>query len=260
MFPYDYVGSPETRRTLISLWQNHIVHLTGVKYTGIKPETMVKHWIRDGLKPATIRKLLSIYKRWYKEVHGDELHLAHLVKKVNRMQIPEEVKAWSKEEARKALDTARHLDNDLYQMMLVALHTGLRKGELFGLKGEDVDFVSGHLNVKRSWDGPTKSGRPRTVPMSEDVEKVLGDLYVVGSDDYLFKWCDPNPRLKQICKHAEVRKITWHGLRHTFATLALEARRSPKEVADILGHASVSTTFNLYWSKTGKDMDLGFLP
>jgi integrase len=52
---------------------------------------------------------------------------------------------------------------------------------------------------------------------------------------------------------------TFHSLRHTFATLALESGRSPLLVSQALGHAKVSTTLDIYWSVSKEKLDLGFL-
>jgi integrase len=152
-------------------------------------------------------------------------------------------------------------------MMVVTLHTGMRRGELFGLKWEDIDFAKKKINIVRSYDGPTKSGKPRSVPMSDSAADVLTSCYNGQDDDeHCFNRCDPNPRLKKLQVYVygtlELKRktISWHGLRHTFATLALEAGRSPKLVSEMLGHSKVSTTLDLYWNKSGEDLDLGFLP
>jgi len=242
-------GAPNTKKTSESLFRNWIE-----PNLQVEPEKLIAFW-EENLKPETVRKLVSIYKKWYRWKHGKNIEI-----KRSRANYLPKIKAWTKEEAEKALSVAKAFDSGLYKMMLVTLHTGIRKGELFGLTWEDVDFLNSRVNVQRSWDGPTKSGRPRSIPMSKEVEEVLLSCYNVGDTGKCFRACDPNDRLKRICKISEVREISWHSLRHTFATLALEARRSPKEVADVLGHANVSTTLDLYWSSTGRDMNLDFLP
>jgi integrase len=63
-----------------------------------------------------------------------------------------------------------------------------------------------------------------------------------------------------MARKAGIREdFTFHTLRHTFATLALEAGRSPKLVSTTLGHASLATTLNIYWNSSGESLDLGFL-
>jgi site-specific recombinase XerD len=71
---------------------------------------------------------------------------------------------------------------------------------------------------------------------------------------------DPNPLLKEACKRAGIRgDITFHTLRHTFATLALESGASPKLVQLTMGHAKLSTTLDLYWNVCGEKLDMSFL-
>lgn len=253
----DKILNPNTRRVYRSLWKNHLLPL--LQSNTHDPDRMVSHWISCELKPETIRKLLTLYRLYYKEVKGTDVDLKGLSKRVSKLQIPVIVKAWTKQESEEILKITKIWDKPLYNMLLVTLHTGMRKGEMFGLTWEDIDFLNGRINIRRSWAGSTKTGKPRSVPMSKTVEKVLTECYSVGATGHCFKWCEPNFRLKQMCELANVRTLTWHGLRHTFATLALNAKRSPKEVAEMLGHSKVSTTLDLYWSKTGGDIDLGFL-
>jgi integrase len=72
---------------------------------------------------------------------------------------------------------------------------------------------------------------------------------------------DPNPMLRAAAKEAGLREsdLHFHSLRHTWATLALEAGRSPALVSKALGHSSLSTTLDLYWQAGDVKIDLGFL-
>jgi integrase len=70
---------------------------------------------------------------------------------------------------------------------------------------------------------------------------------------------DPNPRLRAMAKKAGMREdFTFHTLRHSWATIALESGRSPKLVSTTLGHRSLSTTLNLYWGSSGEILDMDF--
>jgi site-specific recombinase XerD len=72
---------------------------------------------------------------------------------------------------------------------------------------------------------------------------------------------DPNPLLRRLMKKAGIEENgrTWHSLRHSFATLALEAGRSPKLVSLCLGHTKLSTTLDCYWSASREKLDTSFL-
>ncbi len=177
------------------------------------------------------------------------------------MEGPRSIKAWTKEERDKVLEVAKALDIELHDMILFTLHTGVRKGEMQALKSGDIDLIHSRILIRQS-----KNGRPRTIPMSVEVEELLQSGYIVGEEDeQIFSQKDPNDKLARVCYAAGVRVLTWHGLRHTFATIALEAafkqgsNISPRTIQQILGHTKFSTTVDLYWSCTHEDLDLGFL-
>lgn len=264
------VGRPNTIKTQKSLFNKHLkdrvdnpllLHTSSTDRLAQAAEEFVQQWLEEELSPGTIKQLISLYRRWARWTMGYDIDLSSLSRKIGRLRAPEEVRAWSLDEAKRALEHAKIYDKSLYRMMLFTLHTGVRKGEMFGIRWGDIDLLNSRINVKRSYDGPTKNGKPRSIPMSDKVEELLQNGYIVGAEsDHLFPETNVNYRLKKICKYANIKELTWHGLRHTFATLALQAGRSPKAVQMILGHSHLSETLNKYWSMTGEDMDLGFTP
>ena len=143
--------------------------------------------------------------------------------------------------------------------------TGLRKGEICGLKWSDVDFDTGKLRVQRAVTrqkggiriGETKTDtgmRIITLPPS-----VL-DMLTRRKQEALSEWifykftnpCDPMPpdaayrKLKVILKNAELPLIRFHDLRHTFATHATDGGVDPKTLSGILGHTNASFTLDTY--------------
>lgn len=134
------------------------------------------------------------------------------------------------------------------------LKTGLRVGELLALKWQDVDLVAGQLVVRRTlWrdqEGPPKGGRNRTVPLSDEALAVLkAHRHLRGP--YVF--CDEaGNRLthsivkdvvpKTCAKAGLAKRITSHGLRHTFASHLVMRGVSLKAVQELLGHESIEMT------------------
>jgi integrase len=120
-------------------------------------------------------------------------------------------------------------DGEWRTMILVALRTGMRMGELLGLRWVDVDLSAGRIHVRQSYVkghcGLPKSGKPREIPLGDDVIEVLrahrherGPLVfcdVVGNvlTAGLLGW-----PVKRAVKRAGLRAIGWHVLRHTFAS------------------------------------------
>jgi integrase len=147
--------------------------------------------------------------------------------------------------------------------MVVALGTGIRRGEAFGLKWTEVDFINSTIDVVRSRDissgeiGPTKTRQVRQIQMSDAVAKSLEISYNIGDEGYVFPdYFDPNCRLATLASLANVPGITFHDLRHTFATTCLENGMSPKWVSSTLGHAKLTTTFDLYWQNFREKVDM----
>jgi integrase len=143
--------------------------------------------------------------------------------------------------------------------VIVALRTGLRHGELHGLRWGDVDLVAGRLVVRRTlWRkqfGTPKSGKEREVPLSDETIAALkhhraqqrvrsvGDDLVFSTDDGKFllatacKW-----PLWRACKRAGLRPIQWHVLRHTFASHLVMRNAPIKAVQELMGHSTIEMT------------------
>ncbi len=141
----------------------------------------------------------------------------------------------------------------------VAAFTGLRTGELLGLRWSDVDFVGGLLHVRRSYDYARKvekvpkGRRVRSVPMTADVIDALASLkdreHFTADRDLVFcsavgehlDYYGHLKRYKAALKEAGLREIRFHDLRHVFGTAAI-AKLDPYTVQSYMGHAHYSTT------------------
>ncbi|WP_122639032.1 tyrosine-type recombinase/integrase [Romboutsia sp. Marseille-P6047] len=174
--------------------------------------------------------------------------------------------------------------HNLEVLFLVALSTGLRLGEILGLKWSDVDFNTGTLTVNRTLQRVTHIDRNgnreskvieqlpktknsiRTIPIPKNIliklkdhrleqnknRLKLGDLY--SNNDYVF--CDklgypiddkrPARNLKSILTKLDIEPIKFHGLRHTYATRLFEANVPPKTVQVLMGHYDISITLDIY--------------
>ena len=145
-------------------------------------------------------------------------------------------------------------NTDWRPFLVVALKTGLRVGELLALKWQDIDLVAGHLIVRRTlWreqEGPPKGGSNRKVPLS-DVAVATLKVYRHLKGPYVF--CDASgarlthSMVKDVvpdaCRRAGLgKRITTHGLRHTFASHLVMRGASLKAVQELLGHESIEMT------------------
>lgn len=168
------------------------------------------------------------------------------------------------------------------------LQTGLRTGELVGVKCEDVDFISKTIQIRRSmeyrysvkeWrigEPKSKSGY-RTIPLTEEAVTILKKQKEKNKriseistewEEFVFLCRKGTPvknstydtALFKICDKAKIPRFSMHILRHTFATRCIEAGMKPKILQMLLGHSNIGITMNLYVHTTEeekkKEMDL----
>ena len=151
-------------------------------------------------------------------------------------------------------------------LFYVEVMTGLRRGEICGLKWSDIDFGANTLRVQRSVSvkrgggiliGETKTDTgTRTIVMPPSVADTLRNRKLTAVTDWVFpNYLHPEMpvhpeaayrRLKIILKHAELPMIRFHDLRHTFATHATDGGVDPKTLSGILGHTNASFTLDTY--------------
>jgi integrase len=147
-----------------------------------------------------------------------------------------------------------HADGIAYEMTFTALRTGMRQGELKGLQWSSIDWQNQSLAVRHSRCdyrkalGSPKSNRERHIPLDVDVYEMLHNRkkntgYVfIDTDKEPFDDKRLNRRLSAICKKAGLRKITWHILRHTFASHLAMKGVPLTTVQMLLGHSNITTT------------------
>lgn len=190
----------------------------------------------------TLRKILACAQEW------GELAVLPKTPKV-RFSDPH----WDfyrPEEVRTLIAAAR--TDEERAMLVCALHTGMRAGELSALRWEDIDLVGRQVAIRRSlWrghEGGTKSGRERHVPLTPTLAEALERL--PHRAPFVFCHADGRPYavwyfapvLAAVAQRAGLRVLRWHDLRHTYASLLVMAGVPIRRVQELLGHASIVTT------------------
>lgn len=138
-------------------------------------------------------------------------------------------------------------------MLLIAMRTGLRPGELRALRWEDVNMKAGVLTVKQSEVngilGTPKDHEQREVPLSDDALEALKAHRHLRSErvfchDDGRKLTEPECRapLRRACRRAGLRQIAWYDLRHTFASHLVMRGVPLKVVQELMGHAAIEMT------------------
>ena len=152
-----------------------------------------------------------------------------------------------------------------YEIFLLELTTGMRRGEIIGLKWRDLDLATGELHIARQVirvKGETVVSQPktkssiRTVILAPDMVEILAELKVEVKGDWMFpspvnegQPCNPCAlyhRFQTILERAKCKKVRFHDLRHTFATMAIENGMDIKTLSAMIGHVSAETTLNIY--------------
>ena len=169
----------------------------------------------------------------------------------------------SQEEMKRLLIQAKQ--DDCFELLLLDLTTGLRRGELLGLKWEDIDFRSNTLSVNRevvlingkiSVTELKSESSYRSIILPQSISNMLQNYKKRVESEWLF----PSPvkenmprdpsavrkKLSNVLERSQCKHVRFHALRHTFATMALQYGLDIKTLSSTMGHSSVELTLDTY--------------
>jgi integrase len=211
--------------------------------------------------------------------------LDHVPRRRKSAESDSRLNCWTAQEARQFLSTALEAGSQAAAFYAVALDSGARKGELCGLRWTDLDFDSGRIRIAQQLTtpgnapvfGPPKNGTTRDVTLAPETMELLKhhkraqaelkmanrttyrDFGLVFAKEYgdLTNRADliglplqanhlGQRQFARLVKMAGVKPITFHGMRHTCATLLLQAGEPVHVVSKRLGHARVEITLDVY--------------
>ncbi len=267
------------RHRLQKLTAIHLMEYYAEKRADLAQTTLQQHQaiIHHALKDAKSIGLVS------RNMAEDVPNKPRGRRKGYRAVDPDE-EVWTAEEVRKVLKGARKMGAQPEAFYTIALETGMRKAELCGLRWQDVDLDNGCVSVVQQLRkpgpepayGPPKNGESRKVEISAAVVGLLRkhkrfqaelklknrlvyrdhglafckEWSALGRNDHLGEPLQMNNlgqrEFADLIKNAKVKTITFHGMRHTCATLALEAGVEAKVVQERLGHKDISVTLGVY--------------
>jgi integrase len=265
-----------------------------VLLTDLKPDMMQKFFNdkfssgrvdgKGGLSSKTLRNIYNMLHECLKQamINGHVNKNVCEAISVPKSTFEKDIKVLSNDEQQALLHAVEH--ERLRCAYYLLLGTGMRLGELLGLKWDCVDLDLGMIKIRQTLnrlktldsDSPTKtklifqtpksaSGK-RDIPLTRNIineliahkskqqaEKELAEG--IYQDNNLVFCCalgtpiDPRSlirNLHNLCGKNKLRRISVHSLRHTFATRLLEANQHPKVVQELLGHANISMTLDTY--------------
>jgi integrase len=261
--------------------RQHITPALGrIKLKNLSPahvQRLYRSKLDAGLKPSSVRTIHAALHRALKQAVRWGLVPRNVTDAVDPPKlVREEINALSPEEARRFLATAR--GDRLEALYVVAVHCGLRRGELLGLRWSDVDLDAGTLRVNRQLqrmrDGsglvfsePKNNKSRRTIRLTNGASEALrrhrkrqaeenlrwGTLY--QDQGLIFATLIGTPMhpsnidkrsFKPLLIKAGLRPIRFHDLRHTCATLMLSQGVNPKIAQERLGHSTIAQTMDTY--------------
>ncbi|WP_329483422.1 site-specific integrase [Kribbella sp. NBC_01484] len=245
--------------------------IQGARCCALVPQACCRSTVSDG----TVRYLHRLLRAVLQDaVSEDEILTENIAKKLrlNHKYRPK-FKAWSRAEATKFLESIR--EDRLYALYAVALSLGLRRGEALGLRWSDVDLDNSLIRVNQALhrvDGALKLGDVKTdgstrliaVPKplvsalrvhraaQAQEKKNAGKSWQDGG--YVFSTMigtpieprNMNRHFDRLCEKAGVRRIRFHDLRHSCASLLYSQGVPLENIQDVLGHSSPTVTKVIY--------------
>jgi len=283
-----------TFREYEAVFNNHLVPVFGsLPFTKIKRaavKKLIAEKIKAGKSRSTVRNIMAPLREMFNHAIDDGVASFNPATRVGRFNKRRgggiKINPLTKEEVAIFLKTAKEKMEGHYPLFLCAVRSGIREGELIGLKPYDIDFNGRFINVERNISRgkvtTPKNGKTRRVDMSlqltntldalvaarkaEAVRREMGkpveerrqpdEVIAQVMEDWLFvdpnngKQLDPNNMRKRVFYRcldlAGLRRIRFHDLRHTYASLLIQQGESLAYVKDQLGHHSIQITVDTY--------------
>lgn len=229
---------------------------------------------KGGLSPASVRRHKNILSQTLNEALKDGLLPTN---PCQFLELPKQEKYqssfYSAEQLQRLFDAIQN--EPLYPLIKITALYGLRRSEVLGLKWDSIDFASGRLTIRHTVSKVTKTVEKdktknaasfRSFPLTEEArsifeaakvneaenQKLFGKAY--QKNDYVFKWDDGHPyspdyiseRFSNLLKNYGLPHIRFHELRHSCASLLLNAGFTLKDVQEWMGHADIKMTADIY--------------
>jgi integrase len=228
------------------------------RVNALQIQSLYRTKLDSGLSPRTVRIIHTTLHKAFKQAVKWTLIPRNVVEYVDPPKIPKkEIKPLSEEQVKTLLQAAQ--GDKLQALYVLAVHTGMRSGELLGLKWQDVDLEGGTVQVRRSVfnghiESPKGTKGNRSIKLTGASIRALQGHKRTGEWVFCTRVQTPisvhnlhNRSWKPLLLKAGLPHATrFHDLRHTCATLLLSKGVHPKIVQEVLGHSSTTITMDTY--------------
>lgn len=218
------------------------------KITALDIESYKSSKSLSGQSPKSVNNHLIVLNKCFNSAKDWEI-----IKKSPKIKLlkvpPQSFDFLTSEECEALIENS---DGMLRDLIIIALKTGLRFGELIALEHKNVNLqdkiLTVHQSISRGKLGSTKSNKIRYIPLFDETSAVFAERK--GDKGFIFSLDNKEPLnpplclrwLHKACDKAGLRKIGWHTLRHTFASHLVQRGVSIVVIQSLLGHADVKTT------------------
>jgi integrase len=255
--------NPERYRSWLryTLGKHVLPELGLLPIASLKPaqvEALRDRKLADGYKPATVNSMLKAISVLYLWARKQELHDGVNPTGGLRKTPPTGLMDYlSSDEVTRLLAYTREHAPNIYPMIATAIYTGMRKGELFGLRWIDLLFDRGVIHVAHSYGKEPKSGKWRAVPLHPALAPILRDWQRLSKPGALVFPVTSDPHKKPrmgtpddmlglegllLAAGCHVPVRPWHAMRHTFASHYVMSGGNLLALQKILGHSKFEMT------------------
>jgi integrase len=204
----------------------------------------------EGKSDATINRIVSAVSTVLNHLAFDGL-ITTAPKLRRRKELEHRLTWFTKPEVEGMVQASLELwqRQDLADILLVAAYTGMRQGELFKLKAQDIDLSQNLIHVGGRPGFTTKAGNYRSLPIHDRIKELLSTRMANASPNVLIlgdEWRDPDQLRRAFNKVRNYigkdESYVFHSLRHSFATWAVDADVNIRVIQELLGHKRIETT------------------